>query len=335
MRTIPAMTTVAVAVTEGVTIFEVAIPCDVFGIDRPDLADPWYDFSVCSPGAVRFGGGWFRADTPHGLEELAAADTVIVPACHNVHGRPPADLVEAVRAAHEAGGRVASICSGAFVLAAAGLLDGRRATTHWMHAGLLARQYPRVDVDADVLYIDDGSILTSAGKAAGLDLCLHIVRTDYGAAVANALARRLVIPPHRPGGQAQFIATPLPAAEPGLASLLDWADAHLDLPLTVDDLARRAHMSPRNLGRRFAAATGTTPLQWLLARRIHRARELLETTDHSVELIADRTGMGTATTLRRHFSRTVGVAPGTYRRTFQAGHPAPRRPPPARAPAAS
>jgi AraC family transcriptional activator FtrA len=316
MRTVTDMPSVALAVTSNVPVFEVAAPCEVFGLARADWVDPWYDFTVCAPANVRFG-SWFRTDTPHGLDELAAADIVIVPACHDIDIDPPADLVEAVRAAHEAGARVASICTGAFVLAAAGLLDGRRATTHWMHAARLARRYPNVRVEADVLYIDEGDILTSAGTAAGIDLCLHIVRTDYGTAVANDLARRLVTPPHRPGGQAQFIARPvLDTSECGLAQLLAWAIDRLAQPLTVADLARQINMSPRNLGRHFTAATGTTPLQWLLTQRINRAQELLETTDHSVEHIAERTGMGTATSLRRHFHRAIGVPPDAYRRTF-------------------
>jgi transcriptional regulator GlxA family with amidase domain len=311
------MPSVALAVTADVPVFEVAAPCEVFGLARPDWVDPWYDFTVCAPRGVRFG-GWFRADTPHGLDELARADTVIVPACHAVDERPPADLVDAVRAAHDAGARVASICTGAFVLAAAGLLDGRRATTHWMHAGRLARRYPNVQVEPNMLYIDDGDVLTSAGTAAGIDLCLHIVRTDYGTAVANDLARRLVTAPHRPGGQAQFIRGSVPDHDRyGLAELRDWALNHLDEPLTVADLARRANMSTRTLSRHFVAATAATPLQWLLTHRIHRAQELLETTDHSVEHIAASTGMGTATTLRRHFHRTIGVPPDAYRRTFR------------------
>ncbi|MDQ2882596.1 MAG: helix-turn-helix domain-containing protein [Actinomycetota bacterium] len=314
------MPSVALAVTDGIPLFEVAAPCEVFGVNRSDLVDPWYDFAVCAPNTVQVG-GWFRTDTSHGLDELATADTVIIPSCRNIHERPPAALVEAVRAAHQGGARVASICSGAFVLAAAGLLDGRRATTHWMHAALLAEQYPYVEVDPGVLYIDDGTILTSAGKAAGIDLCLHIVRTDHGTAVANALARRLVVPPHRPGGQAQFIAPPAPArGDRGLTDLLPWTIGHLHQPLTVGDLARQAHMSPRNLARHFNAVTGATPLQWLLTQRIHRAQELLETTDDSIEQIAGRTGMGTAATLRRHFNRTLGIPPDTYRRTFHDDH---------------
>lgn len=316
MRTVTDMPSVALAVTADVPIFEVAAPCEVFGLSRPDWVEPWYDFTVCAPANVRFG-GWFRADTPHRLDELVRADTVIVPACHDIDSNPPADLVEAVRAAHEAGARVASICTGAFVLAAAGLLDGRRATTHWMHADRLARRYPSVQVEPDVLYLDDGDVLTSAGTAAGIDLCLHIVRTDYGAAVANDLARRLVTAPHRPGGQAQFIPRPVPDQDQhGLAELLAWSLDHLGEPLTVTDLARRANMSARSLARHFAAATGTTPLQWLLTQRIQCAQELLETTDLSVDHIARTTGMGTATSLRRHFHRATGVPPDTYRRTF-------------------
>lgn len=319
MRTVPDMPhSVALAVTGGSSLLEVAVPYDVFGIDRSGLADPWYDFAVCAPEGAGIG-GWFHVSTPHGLDRLVAADTVIVPWSHDVEQDPPADLVDAVRAAHEAGARVASICTGAFVLAAAGLLDGRRATTHWIHAELLARRHPRVRVDPDVLYIDHGDVLTSAGKAAGLDLCLHLVRNDHGSAVANALARRLVVPPHRPGGQAQFIPAPVPAgADDGLGPLLGWALERLDEPLTVTDLARAARMSERTLTRQFRAATGTTPLQWLLTQRVHRAQELLETTDLGVEQVAARTGLGTAATLRRHFHRALGVPPDAYRRSFHA-----------------
>lgn len=323
MRTItdmePATRSVAVAASEGIPLFELAVPCTVFGVDRPDLAEPWYDFTLCAPAGALID-GWLRAETPHGLDELVHADTVIVPACHDIIDSPPAELVDAVRAAHEAGARVASICTGAFVLAAAGLLDGRHATTHWLHAATLAGRYPAIDVDPGVLYIDEGDILTSAGKAAGIDLCLHMVRADYGTTVANALARRLVVAPHRPGGQAQFIANPVPADdEHRLADVLAWAIEHLDRPLTVADLAHRAHMSPRNLGRHFLSVTGTTPLQWLLTQRIHRARELLENTDDSIDRIAELVGMGTAATLRRHFNRTVAVPPDAYRRTFRDG----------------
>jgi len=316
MRTITDVPSVALAITPDVPVFEVAIPCEVFGLARPDWIEPWYEFTVCAPGDVPFG-SWFRTDTAHGLDELVNADTVIVPARHSLDVDPPADLVDAVRAAHDAGARIASICTGAFVLAAAGLLDGRRVATHWMHAQRLARRYPMITVEPDVLYIDDGDVLSSAGTAAGIDLCLHIVRTDYGAQAAGDLARRLVTAPHRPGGQAQFIPAPVPDHDDGLGPLLAWALDHLDQPLTVADLARRMNLSTRTLTRHFAAATGTTPLQWLLTQRIHRAQELLETSDASVEQIADRTGIGTATSLRRHFQRTLGLAPDAYRRSFR------------------
>ncbi|WP_327350760.1 helix-turn-helix domain-containing protein [Streptomyces sp. NBC_01304] len=312
------MPTVALAVFDGVPHFELASACEVFGVDRSDLADPWYEFMLCgNPGTVRVGGR-FSLEPDQGLDRLAQADTVIVPACVDPEQDPPADLVEAIRAAYEAGARIASLCTGAFVLAAAGLLDGRRATTHWWHAAALADRYPHITVDAGVLYIDNGQVLTSAGKAAAMDLCLHLVRLDHGAAVANALARRLVVPPHRAGGQAQFVETPMPEQrDTPLGPLLPWVMARLDRPLTVEDLARRANMSSRHLARHFHATTGTTPLRWLLNQRIQRARELLETTDDSVDAIATATGMGTATTLRRHFHRTVGVSPVTYRQTFR------------------
>lgn len=309
--------TVALALTDGISLLEVAAPCDIFGVNRADLADPWYDFRVCGPDNARVG-GWFRPDRPRSLAELSGAHTVILPASHDVAEEPPADLVDAVRAAHDAGARIVSLCTGAFVLAAAGLLDGRRATTHWIHAAALAARYPKVRVDPDVLYVDEGDVLTSAGKVAGIDLCLHLVRLDHGAAVANALARRLVMPPHRDGGQAQYITPPASGAQDhALADLLPWVTARLHMPLTVVDLARRVGMSTRTLTRHFNAVTGTTPLQWLLTQRIYQAQELLETTSQSVEQIAARTGMGTAATLRRHFNRAVGVPPDTYRRTFR------------------
>ncbi|MEU9125255.1 helix-turn-helix domain-containing protein [Streptomyces sp. NPDC048506] len=310
------MSTVALAVTDGMLHFELSVAYEVFGNGPAGMADPWYDTVVCGPAAVRV--GRFRLEPDHGLDRLPRADTVIVPGWADVDQDPPADLVDAVRAAHEAGARVASLCTGAFVLAAAGLLDGRRATTHWAHAGDLAARYPRVEVDPDVLYVDSGSVLTSAGKAAAMDLCLHLVRLDHGSSTANAIARRLVVPPHRAGGQAQFVTAPVPARDDHpLAELLPWAIERLDHPLSVEDLARQARMSSRNLGRHFKSVTGTTPLQWLLTQRIRHAQELLEATDDSIDAVAAATGMGTATTLRRHFNRTVGVPPDTYRRTFR------------------
>ncbi|GHI36266.1 helix-turn-helix domain-containing protein [Streptomyces violascens] len=297
-------------------LFEAAAACEVFGTDHSELVNPWYSFRACGSRQARVG-GWLRADTTHGLDTLASAHTVIVPAQDDIEGDPPGELIDAVRAAHAAGARIVSLCTGAFVLAAAGLLDGRRATTHWAHADLLAARYPKVTVDAGVLFTDEDGVLTSAGKAAGMDLCLHIVRTDHGATVANALARHLVVPPHRDGGQAQFIPAPVThGRDHPLAELLPWALERLDQPLTVEDLARQAAMSSRNLARHFHAVTGTSPLRWLLSQRVRLAQELLESGDDSVEHIAARTGMGTSATLRRHFARVTGLPPEAYRRTF-------------------
>lgn len=310
MRTLSDMSTVALAATDGMLQFELSIAHEVFDTGL-------YEFGVYGAEPVKV--GRFLLEPDHGLDRLARAGTVIVPGWADIDVDPPADLVEAVRAAHEAGARVASLCTGAFVLAAAGLLDGRRATTHWAHTDVLAARYPSVEVDPDVLYVDNGSVLTSAGKAAAMDLCLHLVRRDHGSAVANTVARRLVVPPHRAGGQAQFVTTPVPDQDDHpLGGLLPWITERLDRPLTVEDLARQASMSSRNLARHFRSATGTTPLRWLLTQRIRRAQELLERTDDSVDLIAEATGMGTAATLRRHFNRTVGVPPDSYRRTFRA-----------------
>jgi transcriptional regulator GlxA family with amidase domain len=307
---------VALVVTDGMLHFELSLAYEVFGSPPAERAGSWYDLAVCGPGAVRV--ERFRLEPDHGLDRLAQAGTVIVPGWADVDREPPAELVDAVRAAYDAGARVASLCTGAFVLAAAGLLDGQRATTHWAHTRVLADRHPRVEVDPDVLYVDNGRVLTSAGKAAAMDLCLHLVRLDHGSAVANAVARRLVVPPHRDGGQAQFVTAPVPAAhDHPLAALFPWVIERLDQPLTVEDLARRAGMSSRHLGRHFRSVTGTTPLQWLLTQRIRHAQELLETTDDSIDAVAAACGMGTATTLRRHFNRTIGVPPDTYRRTFR------------------
>jgi transcriptional regulator GlxA family with amidase domain len=312
----------------GVVALELAIPFQVFSTARaaghrtPRLSESGrlYDVRVGAPrrslAATASGGVAFEVAGLESLDVVEIADTVIVPAAES-GATPPAAVLSAVRSAHARGARIASICTGASVLAAAGLLDGRRATTHWAHAEELAARFPTVEVDASVLFVDDGAVLTAAGVAAGLDLCLHLVRTDHGSAVANALARRLVVPPHRPGGQAQFIPAPVPSgADGGLGELLGWALQRLGEPLTVTDLARAARMSERTLTRQFRAATGTTPLQWLLTQRVHRAQELLETTDLSVEQVAARTGLGTGATLRRHFHRTVGVPPDAYRRSF-------------------
>ncbi len=312
--------TVAAVVCNGVSPFEFAVACEVFGLDRSDLGVPWYRFLVCAaqPPPITTATG-FSIDTPHGLDSLARADTIVVPA-DNGCGEGVEDLLEALRRAHARGARILSVCSGAFTLAAAGLLDGRRATTHWMHAAELARRYPKVKVDPDVLYVDEGDILTSAGTAAGIDLCLHVVRQDFGAEIANAVARRMVVPPHRAGGQAQFVVEPmpdLPAADP-FSDTLVWIQQHLDQPMTVAEMARRAAMSPRTFARRFYATTGTTPNQWLLRQRMLMAQRLLETTDQPVELVATSAGFGTAANLRQHFKRSMGVSPNAYRRSFRA-----------------
>ncbi|MFB8378487.1 GlxA family transcriptional regulator [Streptomyces rubiginosohelvolus] len=320
---------VAVVVTEEIDLpswdlYELSIPCTVFGKPQPDLADPWYDLRLCGmrePGAAAHPGTGLSLHTPHGLADLVDAETVIVPSVPDPcvdEGRPlPPELITALRRAHDAGARMVSLCTGAFALAEAGILDGRRATAHWLHTAQLAARYPKVRVDDSVLYVDDGDVLTSAGLTAGLDLCLHLVRRDLGAHVANQLARRMVVPAHRPGGQAQFIDQPVPATDDrALAPVLDWARAHLDRPLTVEDLARQAAMSPRTLYRRLQAATGVTPLQWLLNQRLRRAQSLLESTDLPVSRIGELSGLGTANNLRHHFLKQIGVSPSDYRRAF-------------------
>lgn len=316
----------AVAGTQ-VAGFELGVATEVFGLDRSELVDPWYDFRLVAavgdePIEVIDGG--YHIVTPWRLDELTRADTIVVPAWRFFHETTPPALVEALRAAHERGARLLSVCSGAFLLAEAGLLDGRPATTHWMYTDELAARYPEIDVDPEVLYVDGGDgIYTSAGTAAGIDLCLHIVRLDHGAEVANAVARRMVVAAHRDGGQSQFVAVPVPAQpdDDTLSPTLDWALEHLDEPLSVDDLARRALMSPRTFARRFRGATGTTPLQWLLRQRIALAQRLLETTELPIELIATRCGFGSATALRVHFRRATGTTPLAYRRTFRVDDP--------------
>ncbi|MFI1015021.1 helix-turn-helix domain-containing protein [Streptomyces sp. NPDC020965] len=305
-------------------LYEVSIPCTVFGKPQPDLADPWYEMRLCGTAGPDDGPAsatGLTLRTPYGLEGLIGADTVIVPSvpddCVESDRPLPPALIDALRRAHDDGARMVSLCTGAFALAEAGLLDGRRATAHWMHTAQLAARYPKVEVDDSVLYVDDGSILTSAGLTAGLDLCLHLVRRDLGARVANQLARRMVVPAHRPGGQAQFIDLSVPATDDeGLAPVLEWARAGLHQPLTVDDLARRAAMSPRTFYRRLQESTGTTPLRWLLHQRLGRAQSLLESTDLPIDKIGELSGLGTANNVRHHFLKHIGVSPGDYRRAF-------------------
>jgi AraC family transcriptional regulator, transcriptional activator FtrA len=316
--------TVAVVAFDGLALFEFAIACEIFGYPDPtelgESAASWYQLSVCSPdrSPVTLDNG-LTMSVAQSLATLRRAGTVVVPACDTAGSAPP-EVLAALRAAHARGARIVSLCTGAFVLAAAGLLDGRRVTTHWAESAQLAHDYPAVTVDPDVLYLDDGDILTSAGSAAGVDLCLHVVRSDYGAEVATRLARQLVVPPYRDGGQAQYIETPLP--EPGthdlFADTIAWLQEHLDEPVSVADLARRSAMSRRTFARRFMASTATTPYQWLLRQRLQRAQGLLETTDLSIELVAERSGFVTAANLRKHFARVLRTSPQAYRNTFQA-----------------
>ena len=312
---------VAALITHGVAPFELAVVCEVFGFARPEIMDPWpYEVVVASPDGTKVRTNQcFALDGVRSLAVLDRADTIIVPAWTGPTHRPPDAMIAALQRAHRRGARLMSVCSGAFALAHAGLLDGRRATTHWMHTQELASAFPQIDVDPDVLYVDEGQILTSAGTAAGIDLCLHVARLDHGVEFANAVARRMVVPPHRDGGQAQFVVTPIEVddgADP-LAATLDWALEHLNEPLTVETMSRRAMMSPRTFARRFRAVTGTTPLQWLLRQRILQAQRLLETSDLPVEVIAQRCGFGSASVLRTHFKRLLDTAPLVYRRTFR------------------
>lgn len=317
---------VAVVVTEGAPIFELAVPCEVFGIDRPALADPWYDFQLHAEAPDTTVAAGFVAGKTAPVDELAFADTVVVPGCRSVHSEPPPALIEALQQAHDAGARIAAICSGTFVLAEAGLLDGRRATTHWLHADELAKRYPAITVDAQVLYVEDG-VFTSAGTAAGIDLCLELVRRDHGTAVTNMLARYLVTPPHRQGGQAQYARLPeRSTADEVLAPLLEWARSHLDRQLTVSDLALRSHLSSRTLIRRFKQILGVPPLRWLQHERLRVAQHLLETTDTPVDQIAGQAGFGSAANLRHYFAEHVGVPPQTYRHTFSVRTPGDAQP---------
>jgi transcriptional regulator GlxA family with amidase domain len=312
---------VVVLAVEDVVAFDLAIAAQVFGSPARDLGERHYAFAVCAaaPGPVRTSTG-FSLLVDHGLEALAGAGTVVVPGIDRTEDAAPAEVLEALRTAHRRGARMVSICTGAFVLAAAGLLAGRRATTHWQYAALLARLHPDVEVDPDVLYVDDGDVLTSAGVAAGIDLCLHIVRSDHGAEVANAVARRIVVAPHRDGGQAQFAQRPVPAAaETGLAATRAWMLERLHEPLTVARMARHAGYADRSFARIFRAETGMSPLQWLIGQRVLEARRLLEATALPVEDVAAHSGFGSAASLRQHLRRHAATTPTAYRRAFGGG----------------
>jgi AraC family transcriptional activator FtrA len=311
---------VTVLAFPGMSSFELGIVTEVFGLPRPEFEVDWYDLTICAeePGRVPVIGR-AELETRYGLAAFAAGDTVIVPGVGDVHGDPSPALVAALRKAHQRGATVVSICSGAFALAAAGLLDGRRAATHWRYADRLAQRFPAVTVDPEVLYVDDGDVLTSAGSAAGLDLCIHLVRRDFGPSIANAVARRLVIQPHRSGGQSQFIESPVApdVDDDRIARSMEWALSRLDSPITVDLLAGRAHMSARTYLRQFRRSSGTSPIRWLIAQRVQASLPLLETTTASIDDIAVATGFETATTYRHHFGRALQTSPSAYRRAFR------------------
>ena len=313
---------VVALVYDGLCAFEFSCAAEVFGLARPELGPDWYRFETCSRGRSVSSQYGMRMRAANGLERLHAAGTIVIPGWQGIDVPVPQAILDALRGAHARGARLLSICSGAFVLAATGLLDGRRATTHWRYAEALQRRYPAICVDPNVLYVDEGSVLTSAGSAAGLDLCLHLVRRDYGSAIANQVARRLVIPPHRDGGQAQFLERPVEDRErksgqpKSLSVLLDKIRKRPGQPWRIGELARLAAMSERTFMRRFRAATGLSPADWVTRARVDAARELLENTALPIDHIAERCGLGTPTTLRHHFRKKVGVSPAQYRKRF-------------------
>ena len=321
--------TVSALVLDNVAVFEFGVICEVFGIDRQGDGVPKLDFRACGPEAgqpVRTSGGALLVPE-HGVDGLIGADLVVVAAGggerHAVDAdtrhadRPGAEVLDALRAAAQAGSTILTVCAGAFIAGAAGLLDGRRCTTHWAYADELARRYPTAEVDRDVLFVDDGDLITSAGSAAGIDACLHLVRRELGSAITNVIARRMVVPPQRDGGQRQYIVQPVPVrCSAGFAPQLDWILANLAKMHSVAAMAAHAHMSPRTFARRFVEETGTTPMQWVTDQRVLYARRLLEETDLDVYRIAECCGFGTATLLRHHFRRLFGVTPSDYRRRF-------------------
>lgn len=319
---------VAVVAPPRVAPFELGIAWEAFGIDRSDEGVPPYDLRlVATTAQVTTSGGW-SVHTDHGLDAAADADLVVVPAFDGAtHGAADtaefAPIRQLLRDTVERGAQVMSFCSGAFLLGAAGVLDGNECTTHWRYADELARRHPQARVDRDVLFVCDGPLLTSAGTAAGLDLCLHLIRLDHGEEAARRVARRMVMPPHRDGGQAQYVDVPIPHRPADtLAPLLDELRDELDGTHTIESLATRSAMSPRTFARRFRDETGTTPHLWLTHQRVLLARRLLETGDDAVETIAARSGFATSAMLRHHFTRIVGTSPSSYRRTFSAGRAA-------------
>lgn len=311
------LTNVAVVVFDGVAPFELGVLCEAWGIDRTDHDVPPIDFAVCADSARVSTSMGFDLHIEHGLDRVAEADLVCVPAIHRDWDAPDA-VLEVLRAAVARGARVLAVCSGAFVLGEAGLLDGRACTTHWLHTDALQARYPGARVVPEVLYVDEGPVITSAGSAAGLDACLHLWRQEYGGRVASMVARRMVVPPQREGGQAQYIARAVPdCTAETLGPLLTWITENLAEDHSVEELARRAHMSPRTFARRFRAEAGATPHVWVNNQRVLAAEELLVASDSSIEWIAREVGFGNAATMRQHFSRVRGVSPQGYRQSFR------------------
>jgi len=303
---------------DGLCTFEFGCTVELFALNRPELDVQWYDFAVCSAerGALRAAGG-IEVRVPNSLTLLDKADTIVIPGWRDADDQPSPALVKRIRAAYERGARFCTICSGVFVLAAAGILNGKTVTTHWRYAEKLNKRYPNITVKADALYVDEGQVLTSAGSAAGLDMLIHLVRRDYGARVANMVAQRLVIPPHREGGQAQFLPRPIPNDERNrLSKLLDWARGHLSQEHTLESMAKRASMSPRTLQRQFKETVGLAPYEWLVRERVALAKDLLQASKHSMTRVAEVVGFNSQETFRRHFRRVAGTSPATYRRQF-------------------
>jgi transcriptional regulator GlxA family with amidase domain len=305
---------------DGMSQMETAVATEFFGSPPPG-GPPWYSFRICSDGGRELRLQGMRVTTDAGPEAIRHADTVIIPGWSRVDDPASPELIAELQRAHRRGARMVSFCTGAFVLAQAGLLDGLEATTHWSHAEKFRARYPQVRLNPSALYVDSGQVLTAAGSASAIDLALHIIRLDHGADVANDMARAMVVPPHREGSQAQFIETPMPQTRDGdvepFAATLDWAIEHLDEPLSIDVLAAHAAMSPRHFSRRFKETTGTTPHQWLLGQRLDLGRRLLETTEESIDAVAARAGFGTATAMRQHFRAQLATTPQAYRRTFE------------------